>query len=120
MCLFIIVRFPIWDSDSGFLCLVKYENQLSLTCQTNPELYTIWGLAQCVITVGDVNLRLALATILNCKHGQFTCLCAIVCSSFTTINMATSGRTTCTPLGREDLPYVQMANRMAARFPDHF
>ena len=62
-----------------------------------------------------LKLRLAVATILNSKHGQFTVLCAIVCSSWTTINMATSGRSCCTPLGREDRGYVQLANCMAAR-----
>lgn len=67
-----------------------------------------------------MHLRLALATILNAKHGQFTLLAGIVCSSWTTINMATSGRTTCTPLGREDdLEYVALANRMAARSFGH-
>ena len=46
-----------------------------------------------------MHLRLALATILNAKHGQFTLLAGIVCSSWTTINMATSGRTTEWPHG---------------------
>ena len=67
-----------------------------------------------------MHLRLALATILNAKHGQFTLLAGIVCSSWTTINMATSGRTPCTPLGREDdREYVALANRMAARSLGH-
>ena len=67
-----------------------------------------------------MHLRLALATILNAKHGQFTLLAGIVCSSWTTINMATSGRTPCTPLGREDdREYVALANRMAARSFGH-
>lgn len=59
--------------------------------------------------------RLALTTILNAKHGSFSLLAGIVCSSWTTINMATSGRTTCTPLGREDRGYVRAANQMASR-----
>ena len=59
--------------------------------------------------------RLALTTILNAKHGAFSMLAGIVCSSWTTINMATSGRTTCTPLGRENLAYVKAANTMASR-----
>ncbi|CAK9079630.1 unnamed protein product [Durusdinium trenchii] len=58
---------------------------------------------------------LALATILNGKHGQFTVLCAIVCSSWTTINMGTSGRSVCTPLGCPERVYVQKANEMASR-----
>ena len=56
-----------------------------------------------------------LATILNAKPGSLTALAGIVCSSWTVINMATSGRTTCTPLGREDREYVALANLMAAR-----
>lgn len=60
-------------------------------------------------------LRLAVATILNAKHDQFTCLMAIVCSSWTTINMGTSGRHVAHPAGREELEYVANANKMAAR-----
>lgn len=61
---------------------------------------------------------MALATILNAKHGAFSALCAIVCSSWTTINMGTSGRHVTTPLGWEHLPYVAAANRMASRSMD--
>ena len=64
----------------------------------------------------SIELRLALATILNAKHGAFSILCGIVCSSWTTINMATSSRTPCTPLGNESHEYVRLANCMAARF----
>ena len=63
-----------------------------------------------------IELRLALSSILNAKHGQFTVLCAIVCSSWTVINMATSGRSVCSPLGRDDRAYVQVANKMACRW----
>ena len=65
-----------------------------------------------------MHLRLALATILNAKWGQFTVLCGIVCSSWTTINMATSGRTPCSPLGREEFDYISKANMMASRSLD--
>lgn len=59
--------------------------------------------------------RLAITTVLNAKHGQFTALLAIVCSSWTVLNMATSGRHVVHPLGREDLAYVKEANIMASR-----
>lgn len=64
------------------------------------------------------NPRLAVATILNCKHGQFTCLMAIVCSSWTVVNMGTSLRHVTHPLGREDLDYIAGANKMASRSLD--
>lgn len=56
-----------------------------------------------------------MATILNAKSGAFTSLMAIVCSSWTTINMYTSGRTVTTPLGWDHREYVQQANVMACR-----
>lgn len=60
--------------------------------------------------------RLAVVTLLNAKPDAFACLCAIVCSSWTVINMGTSGRHVVHPLGREDLEYVAAANVMTCRF----
>lgn len=62
-------------------------------------------------------LRLALATILNAKHGQAAILLAIVCSSWTVVNMGTSGRHICHPHGASDgrPEYVDQANIMASR-----
>lgn len=62
--------------------------------------------------------RLWILALLNAKPGEFTALLAIVCSSWTTINMATSGRTPCTPLGN-GREYVEAANRMASRSLAH-
>ena len=61
------------------------------------------------------NPRLAVTTILNVKHGAFTALMGIVCSSWTVVNMHTSGRHVTTPLGWEHLRYVDDANCMASR-----
>ena len=58
--------------------------------------------------------RLCLSALLNAKPGAFTALMAIVCSSWCTINMATSGRHVAHPLGC-DRDYVNQATLMASR-----
>lgn len=59
-------------------------------------------------------------TLLNTKHGQASVLMAIVCSSWTVVNMGTSGRHVSHPLGRDEgrPTYVDEANCMAARCLD--
>ena len=56
-----------------------------------------------------------MATLLNGKVDQLAVLMGICCGSWTVINMATSGRNVCHPLGREDRVYVDEANRMTCR-----
>lgn len=65
--------------------------------------------------LGENGLRLALATILNGKVGALAILCGICCGSWCTINMGTSLHAVVHPLGRDDLAYVDSANRMASR-----
>ena len=60
-------------------------------------------------------LSLALCAVLNMKSGQCLCVIGLLCSSFVAINAATHGRTLLTPLGREDMPHVQLGNVLAAR-----
>ena len=43
---------------------------------------------------------------MNVEYGNFLCWIALVCSSFSAVNVATSGRTPATPWGRTFLPYV--------------
>lgn len=67
-----------------------------------------------------VSCRLAVTTLLNVKPGQATILMAIVCSSWTVVNMGTSGRHVTHPLGigkqgGEAPNYVAEANIMASR-----
>jgi len=50
--------------------------------------------------------RLAVWTLMNVEYGNFLCWIALVCSSFSAVNVATSGRTPATPWGRTFLPYV--------------
>lgn len=63
------------------------------------------------------HLRLALASILNAKHGAAAILIAIVCSSWTIVNMGTSGRHISHPLGADEgrPAYVDAANMMTSR-----
>ena len=62
-----------------------------------------------------MSYRLCLVAILNAKPGEFTSLMGFLCSSWTTVNMGTSGRSVADPLGR-DHRYVEEANCMASRF----
>ena len=78
--------------------------------------FFIMGFEKICISCAVAHLRLALATLLNGKAGKLALLCGICCGSFTTINMGTSGRHVSHPLGREDLSYVDEANKMASRF----
>ena len=62
-----------------------------------------------------MSYRLCLVAILNAKPGDFTALMGFLCSSWTPVNMGTSGRSVADPLGH-DHKYVQDANCMASRF----
>ena len=48
--------------------------------------------------------------ILHADPGRFFVVIAMVCTSFTTINMATNGRSALTPYGNESYPCVQQGN----------
>lgn len=60
--------------------------------------------------------RLAIQTILlgDAEHG-WVCHFGLKCSSWTTINVGTSGRSPCTPLGNLLYVSVQQGNTMASR-----
>ena len=62
-----------------------------------------------------MSYRLCLVAILNAKPGEFTSLMGFLCSSWTTVNMGTSGRSVADPLGR-DHSFVEEASCMASRF----
>ncbi len=102
------------------------QPNLNSKCQKNESQWALWNFegVNCSPppaalnidrTVHPCMLRLAVATVLNAKHDAFTCLMAIVCSSWTTINMGTSGRHISHPTGREELEYIAKANKMASR-----
>jgi hypothetical protein len=59
-----------------------------------------------------------MVSILNCDFENFAVLIALVCSSWTPMNMGTSKRSILTPLGDEAVPSVKQGNVMAAR-PRH-
>ena len=106
---------------SGFLChrckelthafsRVYIYTGVAFSC----KLKYIYGLKYMRVVMKWFQLRLALAAILNAKNGQFAALMAIVCSSWCTINMGTSGRHV-THAGGNDREYVIQANCMASR-----
>lgn len=60
-------------------------------------------------------LRLALATVLNAKAGNFLTVIGLVCSSFVSISAGTHRRAPWDPYGQTHIPMVQMGNELAAR-----
>ena len=54
----------------------------------------------------SVLLRLAVWTVMNTEFGNFLCWIALVCSSFSAVNVHTSGRSPATPWGYIDKAYV--------------
>ena len=61
------------------------------------------------------NPRLALATILCGKPGNFLVVIGLVCSSFVAISSGTHRRAPWDPLGQTHIPMVKMGNELAAR-----
>ncbi|CAL1131298.1 unnamed protein product [Cladocopium goreaui] len=58
---------------------------------------------------------IAVWLISQCRPKNFFILLATVCSSWVHVNAGTSRRSMLLPEGREDLPYIQLANGMASR-----
>ncbi|CAL1134413.1 unnamed protein product [Cladocopium goreaui] len=58
---------------------------------------------------------IAVWLISQCRPKNFFILLATVCSSWIHINAGTSRRSMLLPEGRQDLPYIQLANGMASR-----
>ena len=59
--------------------------------------------------------RLALGSILNGKVADLVAMLGIVCSSWSSVNVATSKRSWLTPYGDQTLTGVRVGNRMVAR-----
>ena len=55
----------------------------------------------------NMQLRLAIWVLLNTSPAGFFCLLAVVCTSFSAMNIATSKRSPCTPFGDTTLPHVR-------------
>lgn len=66
--------------------------------------------------LNDWLLRLAIATILmgDCRDG-WVCHFGLKCSSWTTMNCGTSGRTACTAIGNIFYKSVREGNLLASR-----
>ena len=67
-----------------------------------------------------LNLRLALATVLNGKMDECLYLVAMVCGSFVTINKGTNKRYPWSPEGDTSCPSVKIGNLLANRCPGVF
>lgn len=50
------------------------------------------------------------------EFGKVLCVCGVVCSSWSIVNLATSQRDRLTPYGDCSLPSVRAGNRMVARW----
>lgn len=59
--------------------------------------------------------RLCVWTLLNCDPTGFAAMLAVVCTSFSSINVGTSKRSPVTPLGDVGLAYVRVGNMLMAR-----
>ena len=66
-------------------------------------------------TTMDLQISLALLSILNCKMDDFTVLIALLCSSFVTVSAGTHQRTPWFPLGQCTVPFVKLGNLLATR-----
>ena len=69
-----------------------------------------------------MQLRLAIWVLLNTSPAGFFCLLAVVCTSFSAMNVATSKRSPCTPFGDTTLPHVRATCSHFFRnyfFPSH-
>jgi hypothetical protein len=60
-------------------------------------------------------MRLAVALCLCGRHQEALFIIAVVCSTWSAVNLHTSQRDILTPLGDCNLPSVRGANRMVAR-----
>ena len=69
-----------------------------------------------VLTCGPPGLRLALATILNCRMDASFVLIGLLCSSFVAINRGTNKRFPFNPLGDTKGIGVQIGNGLTSRF----
>ena len=64
---------------------------------------------------GPSLLRLAVSLILRGQFGSLVTLLAIVCSSWSAVNLGTSERDELVPLGATYKPSVRSANKMVSR-----
>ena len=62
-----------------------------------------------------LQVRLAIAAVLNAKEGEFFAMCGPTCGSFVPTNAGTHGRTLIDPLGRDWLPSVATGSLLACR-----
>ena len=79
----------------------------SWTCVTWSNYHLILVLYMIIFQSKQFNLRLALWVIMNGDPRGFFCLIAVVCTSFSAINVGTSLRSACTPFGDTTKEYVR-------------
>ena len=60
-------------------------------------------------------MRLAIKLCLSGRFQEALYVIAVVCSTWSSVNIATSQRDILTPLGNQNLPSVESGNRMVAR-----
>ena len=94
---------------------IDFGIQLVKHWTSHPQLSTKRLRDCCFCGNVTMSYRLCLVAILNAKPGEFTSLMGFLCSSWTAVNMGTSGRSVADPLGRGHR-YVEEANCMASRF----
>ena len=65
--------------------------------------------------ISPYTLRLAIALCLQCRYQEALAVIAVVCSSWSVVNLATSQRDMLCPFGQTQLASVRSGNRMVAR-----
>lgn len=64
---------------------------------------------------GSFPLRLAIALCLRCRFQEALAMIAVVCSTWSVVNLGTSQRDFLCPLGQSVIASVRSANRMVSR-----
>lgn len=68
-----------------------------------------------LLEAAPISTRLAVMMVLQGKVGELFAMLAPVCSSYSSVNIASSCRTILTPLGLTTSPSVRRGNKMVAR-----
>ena len=107
--------FPSTANGCTFMCMV-ISFRHCLMCLLEKSVHVHIGVRS---VVGVHCLRTAIATVLRGDSiNGWLCHFGLKCSSFTCVNVGTSGRSACTPWGNLMYKSVQEANQLASRILD--
>ena len=73
------------------------------------------GKKQIISSTWVLRLRMAIILVLHGRYEQFVAFLAPVCSSYSSVNLATSQRSILTPLGQVGATHVRRGNKMISR-----